>query len=93
MTNSPSSDQGPREDTVGAAPPAQNRSPAPTPPAASDFARQAEQSQPGILAEFWDFFLNNKKWWITPIIAVLLLMGLLLLLSGTSAAPFLYTLW
>ena len=60
---------------------------------AADFASQAEQPQPGILAEFWDFFLHNKKWWITPIIAVLLLMGLLILLSGTSVSPFIYTIW
>jgi len=59
----------------------------------ADFASQAEQPQPGILAEFWDFFLHNKKWWITPIVAVLLLMGLLILLSGTAAAPFIYTIW
>lgn len=60
---------------------------------ASDFANQAEEPQPGILAEFWDFLLHNKKWWITPIIVVLLLMGLLILLSGTSVAPFIYTIW
>jgi hypothetical protein len=65
----------------------------PSAPSASDFATQADQSQPGILAEFWDFFIHNKKWWITPIIVVLLLMGLLILLSGTSVAPFLYTIW
>ena len=60
---------------------------------AADFADQAQQAQPGIVAEFWDFFIHNKKWWITPIIVVLLLMGLLILLSGTSVAPFIYTLW
>ena len=60
---------------------------------AADFASHAEQAQPGILAEFWDFFIHNKKWWITPIIVVLLLMGLLILLSGTSVAPFIYTIW
>lgn len=60
---------------------------------AADFASQADAPQPGILAEFWDFFLHNKKWWITPIIVVLLLMGLLILLSGTAAAPFIYTIW
>ena len=65
----------------------------PARPSATDFASQAEESQPGILAEFWDFFLHNKKWWITPIIVVLLLMGLLILLSGTSVAPFIYTIW
>jgi len=60
---------------------------------AAEFASQATEPQPGIVAEFWDFFLHNKKWWITPIIAVLLLMGLLILLSGTSVAPFIYTIW
>jgi len=65
----------------------------PAAPPASDFATQADQAQPGILAEFWDFFIHNKKWWITPIIVVLLLMGLLILLSGTSVAPFIYTIW
>jgi hypothetical protein len=65
----------------------------PTATPSSDFASQADQSQPGLLAEFWDFFIHNKKWWITPIIVVLLLMGLLILLSGTSVAPFIYTIW
>ena len=60
---------------------------------AAEFASQSQEPQPGIVAEFWDFFLHNKKWWITPIIAVLLLMGLLILLSGTSVAPFIYTIW
>ena len=58
-----------------------------------DFAKQAEEMQPGIIAEFWDFLIHNKKWWITPIVVVLLLMGVLILLSGTSAAPFIYTIW
>jgi hypothetical protein len=60
---------------------------------ADDFASQAEEKQPGILAEFLDFLLHNKKWWLTPIILVLALVGLLVVLSGTAAAPFLYTLW
>ncbi len=58
-----------------------------------DFASQAEQSEPGIVAEFCDFLLHNKKWWLTPIILVLLAMGVLIMLSGTAAAPFIYTLW
>ncbi len=58
-----------------------------------DFAAQAAEESPGILAEFGDFLLHNKKWWLTPIIVVLLLMGLLVVLSGTAAAPFIYTLW
>jgi hypothetical protein len=58
-----------------------------------DFARQAEQAQPGIVAEFVDFLLHNKKWWLTPIVVVLLLVGLLVMFSGTAAAPFIYTLF
>jgi hypothetical protein len=58
-----------------------------------DFAQQAEQRPPGIIAEFWDFLIHNKKWWITPIIVILLLMGALILLSGSPVAPFIYTLW
>ena len=58
-----------------------------------DFAAQADQAQPGLLAEFLDFLIHNKKWWLTPIIVVLLLVGLLVVLSGTAAAPFIYTIW
>lgn len=55
-----------------------------------DFARQAREAPPGLVAEFWDFLIHNKKWWLTPIIVVLLLLGLLIFLSGTAAAPFIY---
>ena len=60
---------------------------------ADDFQRQAEQAPPGLVAEFFDFVLHNKKWWLTPIIVVLLVLGLLVLLSGTGAAPLIYTLF
>ena len=46
-----------------------------------------------LLREFWDFLRHNKKWWLTPIILVLLLIGLLAVLGGTTAAPFIYTLF
>lgn len=58
-----------------------------------DFAAQAGEPQPGLCAEFLDFLIHNKKWWLTPIVLVLLLVGALILLSGTAAAPFIYTLW
>ncbi len=60
---------------------------------ADDFASQAEEAQPGLVAEFVDFLLNNKKWWLTPIILVLVGVGALVLLSGSAAAPFIYTLF
>lgn len=68
---------------------------APDKPAArsDEFSRLADETPPGILAEFWDFLIHNKKWWITPIIVVLLLMGMLIWLSGTAAAPFIYTIF
>ena len=60
---------------------------------ADELRRQAEQKPPGLIAEFIDFLQHNKKWWLIPIIVVLLLLGLLVLLSGTGAAPFIYTLF
>lgn len=59
----------------------------------SEFEKEAEGPQQGLLAEFLDFLLNNKKWWLTPIIVVLLLVALLIVLSGSAAAPFIYTLF
>ena len=58
--------------------------------AADDFARQAEEATPGLVAEFVDFLIHNKKWWLTPIILVLLLVGVLVWLSAVGAAPFIY---
>ena len=57
------------------------------------FARQAEEARPGLLGELWEFLATNKKWWLTPIVLVLLLVGVLIMLSGTAAAPFIYTLF
>ena len=59
----------------------------------SRFRQEAERPQTGIVREFWDFLRHNKKWWLTPIIVVLLLLGVLIVLSGSAAAPFIYTLF
>jgi hypothetical protein len=59
----------------------------------AEFERLAKERRPSLLAEFWDFLKHNKKWWLLPIILVLLLLGLLILLAGTSAAPFIYTIF
>ena len=59
----------------------------------SEFEKEAEAGQVGLLREFADFLLHNKKWWLTPIVLVLLLVGLLVVLGGTAAAPFIYTLF
>jgi hypothetical protein len=60
---------------------------------ADEFVREADKDGPGIVEEFVYFLRYNKKWWLTPIIVVLLLLGLLVMLSGTAAAPFIYTIW
>jgi hypothetical protein len=54
---------------------------------------QAEQKSPSLAAEFLAFILHNKKWWLIPILSMLLLLGFIAFLSGTGAAPFLYTLF
>jgi hypothetical protein len=59
----------------------------------ADFEELADGERGGLLAEFWDFLKYNKKWWLLPIIIVILGMGLLVLLSGSAAAPFIYTLF
>jgi hypothetical protein len=46
-----------------------------------------------IISEFVEFLKHNKKLWLLPIIIVLILLGLLIMLGGTSAAPFIYTLF
>ncbi len=47
----------------------------------------------GVVGEFWFFLSQTKKWWLLPIVAILLLFGVLMILSGTAAAPFIYTLF
>lgn len=60
---------------------------------ADEFAAQAEQQSPGLLREYVDFLKHNKKWWLLPIILVVLALGALVFLSGSGAAPFIYTLF
>lgn len=47
----------------------------------------------GIVREFYEFVMQRKAYWLVPIICVLLLLTLLVVLGGTSAAPFIYTLF
>ena len=63
------------------------------PTEAGEFAQAADQSQTGLFREFWEFLKDSKKWWLTPIILVLILVAVLVLLGGSSAAPFIYTLF
>ena len=59
-----------------------------------DFEEAAQKSRDaGMAAEFWHLLRSTKKWWLLPLIGILFLFGLLLVLSGTAAAPFIYTLF
>jgi len=51
------------------------------------------QGSSNILTEFIQFLAHNKKWWLAPILIVLLMFGALIFMSGTAAAPFIYTLF
>jgi hypothetical protein len=51
------------------------------------------QQQTGIVTEFWQFLRHNKKWWLLPIVTMIFALGVLVFLSGTAAAPFIYTLF
>jgi predicted amidophosphoribosyltransferase len=63
-------------------------------PEKSAFERAAARGDDeGLLAELFAFLKHNKKWWLVPIFVVLLVLGLLIVLSGTAAAPFIYTLF
>ncbi len=51
------------------------------------------EQNPGLLRDLFQFLRQNKKWWLTPVVLVIVLMGALLVLGGTSAAPFIYSLF
>jgi hypothetical protein len=53
----------------------------------------AHPARTSLVAELWAFLGHTKKWWLLPVLFVLLLLSALLALSGTAAAPFLYTLF
>ena len=60
----------------------------------NDFEQAAAgQRETNLVGEFWQFLSQSKKWWLLPIVAMLLLMSALIVLSGTAAAPFIYTLF
>ncbi|MGK0240769.1 MAG: DUF5989 family protein [Verrucomicrobiia bacterium] len=47
----------------------------------------------GLFVELWGFAKENKKFWLLPLIFTLLLLGSLIIFAGSSAAPFVYTLF
>ena len=51
------------------------------------------EQNPGFFKDLISFMLQNKKWWLAPIVIVIVLIGGILILGGTSAAPFIYSLF
>jgi hypothetical protein len=59
-----------------------------------DFEQTARNARErSIVLELWAWIRESKKYWLVPIVVALLLVGLLVFLSGTAAAPFIYTLF
>jgi hypothetical protein len=59
-----------------------------------DFRTAAQSQREGnIFGEFWYFLKQNKKWWLLPILVIVFAFGVLVFVSGTAAAPFIYTLF
>lgn len=61
--------------------------------AGDDFEKVSDEEPVGFWRELFEFLLYNKQWWLWPIVLVLLVFGAVVLLSGTAAAPFIYTLF
>jgi hypothetical protein len=63
-------------------------------PEQSEFEQGLEKNESvGFFAEFLDFLGENKKWWLLPILLIMILFSALVFLSGSGAAPFIYTLF
>jgi Family of unknown function (DUF5989) len=60
----------------------------------NEFQKIAKESkESSFVGELWALVSTTKKYWLIPIIVVLVALGLLVFLSGTAAAPFIYTLF
>jgi hypothetical protein len=51
------------------------------------------EQNPGFVADLVQFLVQNRKWWLIPIVVAFTIVGGLLILGGTSAAPFIYSLF
>jgi Family of unknown function (DUF5989) len=51
------------------------------------------ESGASVASELWYFLGRSKKWWLLPILLLIGAFGALMLLSGSAAAPFIYTLF
>jgi hypothetical protein len=62
-------------------------------PAALELKPRSGEGTYHIIKETWQFVRTTGKWWLVPVLLALLLLGALALMSGTSYAPFIYTLF
>ncbi|MEO0337110.1 MAG: DUF5989 family protein [Pseudomonadota bacterium] len=63
-----------------------------SPDPSSEFEKAANQPRTGFASEILAFLKETRKWWLLPIIIIFVLFGLFVLF-GSSAAPFIYTLF
>jgi hypothetical protein len=59
----------------------------------NEFEEAAGESRKSLAREFVEFLATSKKYWMIPLLVVLGLLALVVILGGTSAAPFIYTLF
>ena len=60
---------------------------------ANDFARLAAGKDTRFASELWLFLKRSRKWWLLPLVITLVVFSVLVYLSGSAAAPFIYTLF
>jgi hypothetical protein len=56
-------------------------------------ANQVPFKRRSLIADFWEYLLENKKWWIVPIIIGMLVIMLLVAVGTPALLPFIYTLF
>jgi len=54
---------------------------------------QAPFKRRSLIADFWEYLMENKKWWILPIIIGMLVIMLLVAVGTPALLPFIYTLF
>src|SRR5690606_17754370 len=59
----------------------------------ADLIARASTGRSNVFRDVFRFLSETKKWWLTPTLLCLLLFAALISLSGTAAAPFIYTLF
>ena len=57
------------------------------------FEDLAGERPPSFAREVWHLLSTDKRWWLAPVVIAIVILGVLVLLTGTGAAPFIYTLF